>query len=90
MGVDHSRLMSCGPGGTGRECGTHALTAATMGACTTRGDHTGRDLLPALARAYSCWPTATVAVAVCLRVVHDRACRPWRCEFDRKQSSLVP
>ena len=26
----------------------------------------------------------------CLRVVHDRACRPWRREFDSKQSSLVP
>ena len=30
------------------ECGTHALTAATMGACTTGETTLARDLLPAL------------------------------------------
>ena len=44
------------------ECGTHALTAATMGACTT--GETTLTCCPRWARAYSCWPTATVAVAV--------------------------
>lgn len=37
-----------GPPGGLAECGTHALTAATMGACTTGETTLARDLLPAL------------------------------------------
>ena len=46
------------------ECGTHALTAATMGACTTGETTLARDLLPALGEGILVLADATVAVAV--------------------------
>ena len=46
------------------ECGTHALTAATMGACTTGETTLARDLLPALDEGILVLAAATVAVAV--------------------------
>ena len=75
------------------ECGTHALTAATMGACTAGETTLARDLLPALGEGILVLADRNCRCGLCrpcLRVVHDRACRPWRREFDRKQSSLVP
>jgi hypothetical protein len=75
------------------ECGTHTLTAATIGRLHDRGDYTGQRSAARAGRGHTRAGRPQLSLWLCrpcLRVVHDRACRPWRREFDRNSPAWCP